>query len=298
VRTLLLRKIKYKNTGYPGKYFGDKRGMFGKYGTSGGSRGQRALKRVSRDSDDDADVLLPVNNPVPFIGAFPPKELKYYDTWCDPLFINGETTLTNGNRTAAASGVNNRVIFNPSQGDSPSSRHGTRCIIKSLHIKFSIHLYAIDNGTYIPAARAVFIAIVHDRLTNGAACTASDIWINPGGSEQLLLSMHRNPFHGDRFTILRQCIVPMTVKNFQVLDIITPDQTASSGRVKHFEYFIPLDLMVNFKALAGAPGILDVIDHSFWVYAYDFPDGSTPITEFAPAMSIAYNARCRFITGT
>jgi len=264
------------------------------HGFRGSARARGAVKlmRSSADDDDDA-MLLPSYGSFPFVGTFPPpfSELKFYDTFVGFSAPSSSAALSGGNITGNAGA--SKVICNPGQGFGNSSREGNCIIAKSLHVKFTLRLTAVDNGTLIPQPRAVFIAIVEDRQSNGAACDGTDVWVNGSGSNQQLMNLHRNPFRGERFVVHRQDIVDMSPKFYQVLDILTPDQTSSAGRIKCLEYFIPLDHKINFKGNAGT--IADVDDCSFWVYAFQYdPSAGAGISE--PGVELNYTSRVRFLS--
>jgi len=265
------------------------KGFDGAYG--GHSRGYPAKRVLSGSSDDDA-VLLPFNRPVSPVSAFlSQKELKYYDTFVDFTSPGTSASFADSNITASAGA--SKVIFNPGQGDSPTSRDGNRILVKSLHIKGSVRLGAIDDGTLIPQPRRIFIAIVRDCITNGASSTGFDVWVNPSGAQHQLMNVHRNLLFGPRYAILRQCQIDMTPTDFEVLTITVPDQTATTGRLECFDFFIPLDDLVVFKANAGV--IADVDNISYWVHAFEYPFGAGAGI-ICPLMEINYSSRVRFIS--
>jgi len=265
------------------------RNLDGAYGGDG--RGYPSKRLLSGSFDDDP-VLLPFNRPVSPASAFlSQKELKYYDTFAD-FTAPGESASFSDSNITANSGAS-KVIFNPGQGDSPSGRNGNRALVKSLHIKGSVRLGAIDDGTYIPQPRRIFIAIVRDCITNGASSTGFNIWVNPSGAQHQLMNVHRNLSFGPRYAVLRQCQFDMTPTDFEVLTITVPDQTASPGRLECFDFFIPLDDLVVFKGNAGT--IADVDNISYWVHAFEYPYGKA-VGVIHPGMEINYNARVRYIS--
>jgi len=262
------------------------------YGAYGRGSGRRHAKRVLSGSDDDDDVLLPHNGSFSVAGAFfPEKELKYYDTWIDFQAPGTASTCADSNMTDIAGA--GKTICNPGQGDSPSGRNGNKILVKSLHIKGSVRLSSIDDGSLIPQPRRIFIAVVRDGQTNGIATTGFNVWVNPSGAQHQLMNLHRNLNFSDRYAVLRQCQIDMTPTDFEVLTITVPDQTASVGRLACFEFFIPLDDVVVFKSDTNS--IADVVNTSYWVHAIEYPFGGA-VGVISPGMEINYNARVRFIS--
>jgi len=257
----------------------------------GGSRGSNA-KRLLSCSDDDDDVLLPHNGQVSVAGAFLSQaELKYYDTWVDFQAPGGSAVFSDSNMTAIAG--SGKVICNPGQGDGVSARNGNRILVKSLHVKGSVRVEAKDDGTLILQPRRVHVAVVRDSQTAGASHTGFPVWVNPSGSTQQLMNVHRNLNFGDRFAVLRQTQLDMTPSTFEVLDIAVPDQTATSGRLECFEFFIPLDDIVVFKS--NAADISAVENISYWLHAFQYPFGGAPGV-ITPGMEINYSARVRYFS--
>jgi len=254
--------------------------------------GGSAVKRLSRGSDDDDDVLLPSYGSISPAAAFlSEKELKYYDTWIDFQAPGTASTCADSNMTDIAG--SGKVICNPGQGDGVSSRNGNRILVKSLHIKGSVRLAAIDDGSLIPQPRRIFIAVVRDGATNGGATTGFNVWVNPSGAQHQLMNLHRNLNFASRYSVLRQCTIDMTPTDFEVLTITVPDQTATTGRLECFEFFIPLDDVVVFQS--NANDISAVQNISYWVHALEYPFGAG-VGVITPGMEINYNARIRFIS--
>lgn len=264
----------------------------GDYGAHGrGSRGG-AVKRVSRDSSDDVALLLPGYRPVSPAGAFLSQaELKYYDTFVDFQAPGSSASYTDSNMTAVAGA--SKVICLPSPNDTASGRSNNKVLVKSLHVRGSVRLGAIDDGTLIPQPRRICIAIVRDEFTNGASSTGASVWVNPSGAQHQIMNAHRNLDFFTRFAVLKQFQIDMTPTDFEVLTIASPDQTASPGRLETFDCFIPLDDVVVFKGNAGT--VADVSNISYWVHAFEYPFGSA-VGVICPLMEINYTSRIRFFS--
>lgn len=263
------------------------------YGSGGSVRAARFIKRVRSDSDDNDDVLLPFNGKVAAARAFlSAPELKYFDTYLLATDVGESATLSDGMVSNFAGPIANTPLFNPGLGDAPNARNDRRVLVRSWHVKLSLQLLPIDNGTKIPQGITVFVALIQDKQTNSAVCAASDVFVNQSGDQNLLMCLQRNPFRGARFDVLRSERVDMTPNDFDVLSIAAPDQTATSGRWEHLEFFIPLDVPVNFKNNGSTHDA--IIDNSWHIYAVRTPHNDI-LAEIHPPVRCVFTSRFRFI---
>jgi len=264
-----------------------------RYGVHGVPSGNVAVKRLRRASNDDDDVLLPYNGKVAAARAFlAAPELKFFDCYLLATDCGEAANLSDGIRSIYCGPIANGPLFNPGLGDGLNARNDRRVLVRSWHVKGSLQVLPIDNGTKIPEGISVFIALVQDKQTNGAQCSAADVYINASGSQNLLMCLQRNPLRGSRFDVIRSEIVDMKPIDFEVLDILTPDQTASVGQWAHFEFFMPLDCEVNFMGNAGT--IADIVDNSWHVIAFRTPHNAVLAEKYAP-VRIVFTSRFRYI---
>jgi len=266
--------------------------MSKRYGSLGRVGSTRARKFVRSSSDDHDDVLLPLNGKVAAARAFlAAPELKFCDTYLLATDCGEAANLSDGLVSQYSGPTSGRPLFLPVRGDAYDRRTGTAVHVRSWHLKLSLQVLPIDNGTRIPQGISVFVALIHDKQTNGALCSAADIFSNASGDQNLLMCLQRNPLFGKRFEVLRSEIVDVTPNVFEVLDILTPDQTASMGVWKHLEFFIPLDFVVNFAENSGQ--IQDIVDHSFHVYAVRTPHNGSGAENYPPVRAV-FSSRFRF----
>jgi len=257
------------------------------------SRGSVAVKRVRGTSSDYDDVLLPYNGKVAAARAFlTAPELKFFDTYLLATDVGQAANLSDGMVSNFVGPVANGPLFNPGLGDNLNARNDRRVLVRSWHVKLSLQLLPIDNGTKIPQGITVFVALIVDKKTNGAQCTPADVFVNQSGDQNLLMCLQRNPFRGDRFEVLRSERVDMTPNDFDVLDIAVPDQTATTGRWEHLEFFIPLDDEVNF--LNNNSTITAISDRSYHIYAVRTPHNAV-LAEIYPPVRCVFTSRFRFI---
>jgi len=267
--------------------------MLNRYGPRGSARASVAVKRVRRSSDDRDDVLLPFDGKVAAARAFlAAPELKFFDTFLLATDVGESASLLDGMVSQFAGPIANTPLFNPGLGDNLNARNDRRVLVRSWHVKLSLQLLPIDNGTKIPQGITVFVALIQDKQTNSQLCSPSDVFVNQSGDQNLLMCLQRNPFRGARFEVLRSERVDMTPKDFDVLDIAVPDQTATSGRWEHLEFFIPLDCEVNFKNNGSTHDA--IIDNSWHIYAVRTPHNDV-LAEIHPPVRCVFTSRFRFI---
>jgi len=263
------------------------------YGGGGFPRYSSAVKRVRGASADHDDVLLPFNGKVAAARAFlAAPELKFFDTYLLATDCGEAANLSDGMVSIYCGPIANGPLFNPGIGDNLNARNDRRVIVRSWHVKLSLQLLPIDNGTKIPQGITVFVALIQDKTTNGAQCAPSDVFVNQSGDQNLLMCLQRNPYRGARFEVLRSERVDMTPKDFDVLDIAVPDQTATSGRWEHLEFFIPLDVEVNWKGNSST--ISDVVDNSWHIYVVRTPHNDV-LAEIHPPVRCVFTSRFRFV---
>lgn len=267
--------------------------MFRGYGLGRGGGSRAVPKRQRSSAHDDDDVLLPLDGKVAAARAFlAAPELKFFDTYLLVTDCGEAANLSDGMVSNFCGPIANGPLFNPGQGDGLNARNDRAVLVRSWHVKGSLQVLPIDNGTKIPEGISVFVALIHDKQTNGAQCSAADVFVNGSGSQNLLMCLQRNPHRGARFEVLRSTIIDMKPIDFEVLDILTPDQTASVGQWAHFEFFIPMDTVVNFKGNAGT--IADIVDNSWHIYAVRTPHNAVALEKYAPCR-IVFTSRFRFI---
>jgi len=267
--------------------------MFRGYGLGRGGVSRDLRKRQRGDPSDDDAVLLPFNGKVAAARAFlAAPELKFFDTYLLTTDCGEAANLSDGMVSIYAGPIANGPLFNPGQGDGLNARNDRAVLVRSWHVKLSFQVLPIDNGSRIPQGISVFVALIQDKQTNGVQCTPADVFVNSSGSQNLLMCLQRNPHRGKRFEVIRSEIVDCTPNDFEVLDILTPDQTANMGVWKHLEFFMPLDVAVNFKSNGGT--IADIVDNSWHIYAVRTPHNGTGAENYPPVRCV-FTSRFRFI---
>ena len=208
-------------------------------------------------------------------------EKKFYDTSKGATNLSAPTDCSGGEFDPSVSSM----ISTPVVGDGPQNRDGKRIVIKSCQIKGFIDLAGVNAtaGTPQVANPKVFVALVLDTQTNGAQLNSEDVFTNTGAQAQLNVCLNRNLLFADRFRVLKSEIFDMSVST---LSHIAVNAFSFCGVARSFDWYVPMDLVVNFNAGTTAD-VANVQDNSLHVIAF-----GTATT--LNAITLSYNARIRF----
>lgn len=209
-------------------------------------------------------------------------EKKFYDTFLAPTNLGASTDATGGEYDPSATSM----ISTPAVGDGEQNRDGKRITIKSCQVKGFVDLTgATANGTIPQLANCkVFVALVLDTQSNAAQMNSEDCFKTMTGDARNNVNMLRNLLYAERFRVLKSEVIDLTPNT---LTGTAANTYSFSGVSKCFEWFIPLDLVVNFNA-GSTSSIANVVDNSLHIIAY--------ATSGAPTQpTISYNARIRFL---
>ncbi len=165
------------------------------------------------------------------------QELKFYDN------------QTSGTFTAAGT-----TVFTPLQnlkaGTGESDRVGRKIVLRSLQVKSSFRLGAIDDQTGLDAHQKLRYAIVIDKQSNGSAPDIEDIYQTNGIS---LTQQFPNLENKGRFRILFQRVYTM---NFAAAaggfnSVAAATELSAAPKEFKVEKFIKLNIPVYFSGVLG-----------------------------------------------
>lgn len=207
-------------------------------------------------------------------------ETKFFDTAKVQTAVAAVANLTGGEYDPALpAGAN--CISTPAIGDTEQSRDGKKIVIKNVQIKGHISRDPGENQVDPAPSTKVFVALVLDTQTNGAALNSEDVYKNLTAEVTSAVDPIRNLLFANRFRILKSQLFDMDVPT---LGVEGDNLMAWNGQQQCFEWFVDLkDLPVNFNAGTTAD-VANVIDNSLHVIAFSTVTNST----------LAYNARIRF----
>ncbi len=165
-----------------------------------------------------------------FYGRFQGKgaEHKFFDTALSFLIdITGEVPAT-GQLTLIPQGV------------TESTRIGRKCVVTSIYVKGAMKLDPTTNSDASPLAT---ILLVLDKQCNGAAATATDVMTGTN-----FVTAVRNLSNSERFTVLKQWMVPFNVSGGVA--------GAYNTMNVPFGWYKKCNIPIDYSATSGAIGTI------------------------------------------
>lgn len=189
-----------------------------------------------------------------------PGETKWVDTHLDAAALTGtvNTTVANSVFDPIVGGCLDRIP----QGSGPNQRMGMKANYRGLSFKGSIYCAPQETvgSVKLHFAAEVFLAIVLDTQTNGAAMLASQVYDNPGATTTLNTHLHRNKAYEDRFKVLKTKRFRLTPGACTAGSFPAIPANTVAGMAPGQEY-IPMhtsgvltqfDMYVNLKGIQGS----------------------------------------------
>jgi hypothetical protein len=210
-------------------------------------------------------------------GGFLGIEKKFYDVSLGAAVLTAPLDASGGEHNPSATLTLNTVA----QGDGESNRDGRQISMDSIYVKGNIFIDLTANQTASVQAGIVFVALVLDTQTNGAALNSEDVFKNQSGSSRLAASPLRNLQFTSRFKVLEQ--FQATLKD--------PQSVYDGTNIERDGFDVPFTF---YKKLAGlkvtysgtTAAISNIIDNSLHIIAYTTSTDLTPL--------LYYQARLRF----
>lgn len=210
-------------------------------------------------------------------GGFLGLERNYFDTYVNPTGVPRTTNASGGVFDPA--GVD--CLNAPAQGDLATNRTGHKITMKSLYIRGLLQLLGTDASAVLPNDDIVTIWVILDTQTNAAQMASENALVQLSTSYAQGPYCLRNLENGDRFRVLRTETFDLNNTNLSGAST----NLSSTGTVKSFEWFIPLnDLVVRFNSGTTA-AIGNVVDNSIHVVALSYNANT----------NMSYQARLRFL---
>lgn len=201
-------------------------------------------------------------------------------------FLDSEKTATNLTQTITAYAPTTGSIGCLSavaQGDTENERDGRKYTMNSIHIRGAFYLSSNNDQSDAQLPAIVRLAVVIDTQTNGAALTASEVFLPATTAAQNVFSF-RNLQYSNRFIVLSD-------KSYT----INPVAGAGTGAVNDFSQVIkqfklnfmipPKAKMVDTKATAG--NVTSITSNSIHLLAW--------ANQATDVVTLQYNSRLRFV---
>ncbi len=206
-------------------------------------------------------------------------EKKFYDTNLNARAILAPTDSSGGEADPSAASM----ISTPVRGDSEQNRDGKQINILNVSIKGTVSILFKELQTGPVQSNEVYVCLVQDTQTNGAQLNSEDVFKNTGATAIMASNPQKNLLFMNRFRLLKSQkfdMTPTTLSHF------ADDSFSWHGKIRHFDWFLPLNMKVNFNAGTTAD-VANVIDNSLHIITFCTNTGAAPV--------LSYNARIRFV---
>jgi len=214
------------------------------------------------------------------VAGFLGIEKKFYDTGLAQTVLVSSAGCSGGEMDPSATSM----ISTPAQGDSEQNREGKRIVIKSCMINGLVSSAPQETQANPPPVLKVYVALVLDTQSNGAQLNSEDVFKNTIADATLSAVPQRNLLYAQRFRILKSEVFDLDLRT---LSHVAADSFSYCGVSVPFQWYVPMDLVVNFNA-GTTSSIANVIDNSLHVVAF--------CSSATQASYLAYNARIRFLS--
>lgn len=221
-------------------------------------------------------------------------ELKYQDMWYPYTVLSAPATpdntvrvnpVTNQGTPAAPSNVSILSLNAVCQGDGPWNRDGKKIRLRSLYIKGTLFRPAISSTPTTPPITA-YLACVLDKQPNAAEIAPAQVFVNPTGVDTGCGNWLRHLEYNDRYRILKDQV-------FTFPALLTPNGApnfSTSGLLKHFEWFIPLNFDTLFNTTTPtAATVASIVTNAIGMI------GAASASAGGYSVALTYNARLRFV---
>lgn len=175
-----------------------------------------------------------------------------------------------------------------SQGDGPSNRDGKKIRLRSLYIKGTLFRPAYKGYTLPQEPMGAYVAVVLDRQCNAAQLSPAQVFINPQATALGNISLLRNLEYSDRYRILRDGVFLMG--SGPLSNNAAADTFSSSGAIRHFEWYIPLNFDVQFNTTTPtAATVASIVSNNIGVVA------AATINAVNDTIALCYTSRLRYV---
>jgi len=212
-------------------------------------------------------------------------EKKFFDSAIQPTPLVTTDAWANGVYNPVTVFSATDCISTPAVGPAANQRVGKQITIKQLYLRGAIHLQSKADATVLPGQVTAFLAVVLDTQTNGAQVASEQIYYNPCGDIDGRVHPLRNLQNAQRFRVLKEQVFPFPAPAAAYAGETPAPLFVYGGTGVEFDWFIPLDLQVNFNQQTTA-AIANVEDNSLHIIAACNDDVS---------VHLVYSARIRFL---
>lgn len=206
-------------------------------------------------------------------------EKKFYDT-----SLVGYTFLTPTDAAGGEANPSATIALNTvTQGDGESQRDGRKMVMTSIFVSGIVYFAPEADQENLDYISNVYLALVLDTQTNGAALSSENVFVNPGASSFTAASPLRNLQYTQRFKILKSKTFAMPIPQATYNGGISDFEVG--GTQTPFSWYVPLsNIAVNFSGTTET--IANIVDNSIHLVGY---------RSFGKNSFLSYNTRLRFV---
>lgn len=170
----------------------------------------------------------------------------------------------------------------PAQGDGPTNRDGNKIVVCEVGVSGVIAIASQAAATAADTLCEIFVCLVQDTQTNGAAFTSEQVWQNPCASSVTATNLFRNMSFVSRFKVLKMKTIRLTMPTMAGISA----SLEQAGQNKTFKMKWKGKMPVTFTTASTTADVANVTDNSINVVAF------TNNTSLAPFL--LFNCRTRF----
>lgn len=215
------------------------------------------------------------------IGGYLGIEKKFFDVYASSIAIPAPADCSGGemNPEGGCTGC----LSVPAQGDGEQNRDGKKIMCKSIFVTGLCRQTTVSTDQADALHRpTIFVALVLDTQTNGATLDSEDVFTNPNDTPLVNGLPLRNLQYSSRFRVLAHKTFVMGEYNTMTDGANTSSQICGP---RTFMLSWSGDIPMNFTSTTA--DVANAADNSLHIIAF--------ATSTAPAISMSYNSRMRFV---
>lgn len=212
-------------------------------------------------------------------------ELKYFDQYFPATTLDAAATPGNTFRCDPATQLSLVAV---STGAGPTNRDGKKIRCRSLYIKGTVFRPAYKGYSQPQEPMSAYVAVVLDRQCNASQLAPAQVFTNPAGTAIGNTCLLRNLEYSDRYRILRDQV--FLLPGGPMANNAAADTFSSSGVIRHFEWYIPLNFDILFNTVTpSAATVASIVSNNVGVIA------CATINGVNCTAALAYTSRLRFV---
>jgi len=212
-------------------------------------------------------------------GGLLGMELKAYD-------MSGD--FDNIPQTPQGSEVLPGLLCVPQLGNAVDQRIGNKITLKSIVVDCEVSAHYNENGSHQRAPLSVFVALVMDKQTNGAALNGEDVY-----DDTVAPHSRRVLENTGRFRVLafhKSTLLPINVTGLPASNNVSTMWSSDKFTISR-----KLNTVVNFIQAAGAGTVADIKDVSLTLLCWGYETNGNVYNALPTDVDFNFASRVRFV---